>query len=118
MDLESYPESVQTITRHARKLLREWLPGAKESVDESARMFAYAYAPGYKGMVCTLILSKTGIKLGIVRGATFPDPHNLLRGVGKVHRHVPMKALDDLRQPGVRELVAAASAACKAQLTV
>ena len=118
MDLESYPENVQTLTRQARKLLREWLPGAKETVDESARMFAYGYAPGYKGMVCTLILSKTGIKLGIVRGASFPDPHHLLRGAGKVHRHVPMKAPADLRQPGVRELVSAASAACKAQLAV
>ena len=116
MDLDSYPESVQTLARDARKLLREWLPGIKETVDESARMFAYAYAPGYRGMVCTLILSKTGVKLGIVGGASFPDPHNLLRGAGKVHRHVPLKTSGDLREPGVKALVSAAATACHQRL--
>jgi hypothetical protein len=80
-------------------------------------MFAYTYGPGYRGVVCTLILSKTGVKLGIAGGASLADPHKLLRGAGKVHRHVPLKAIEDLRQPGVKELVAAASAACIERLS-
>lgn len=76
-------------------------------------MFAYSYARGYRGLVCTLILSKSEVKLGIPWGASFPDEHKLLRGAGKVHRHVPLKRIEDLQQPGIRDLVAAASAACE-----
>ena len=116
MDFRSYPDNVQTLALHARKLLREWLPDAKETEDPSARMFAYAYGPGYRGVICTLILSKAGIKLGIVGGASFVDRHKLLRGEGKVHRHVPLKTVEDLQQQGVKELVAAASTACNQRL--
>ena len=44
-------------------------PKAQESIDESAKLFGFSYGPGYKGLVCTLIMSRTGVKLGIVRGA-------------------------------------------------
>jgi len=116
MDLTVYPENVQTLARSSRTLVRQWLPHAKEGEDSAARLFAYSYGPGYKGVICTLILSKTGVKLGIAGGASLPDPHKLLRGEGKVHRHVPLKAIEDLQQPGVKELVAAASAACHERL--
>jgi len=116
MDLRSYPDNVQLLVRHARQVVREWLPEAQETEDPSARMFAYAYAPGYRGVICTLILSKSGVKLGIVGGASFVDRHHLLRGEGKLHRHVPLKAIEDLQQPGVKELVGAASAACHQRL--
>jgi hypothetical protein len=79
-------------------------------------MFVYAYGPGYRGIACTLILSKSGLKLGLPWGVSLPDSHNLLRGGGKVHRHVPLKAVGDLQQPGLRELVGAASRACKERL--
>jgi hypothetical protein len=66
--------------------------------------------------VCTLILSKTGIKLGLVGGATLPDPHRLLSGSGKVHRQMQLSTPADLRQAGVKALVLAASVACRARL--
>jgi len=116
VDLTAYPEKVQTLAREARKLVRAWLPRVKEGEDQAAHMFAYSYGPGYKGVVCTLMLSKTGVKLGIAFGASLPDRHKLLRGEGKVHRHVPLKTIEDLQQPGVRELVAAASDACEQRL--
>ena len=108
--------AVETLAREARSVLREWLPEAEETKDEAARMFAYTYGAGYRGVVCTLLLSKSGVKIGIPWGASFPDGHKLLRGEGKVHRHVPLKVVEDLQQPGVKEMVAAASAACKQRL--
>ena len=116
MDFNAYPKPVRALTQHAREALRGWLPEAKETQDPSAKLFAYVYGPGYRGVVCTLILSRSGVKLGIAGGASFADPHKLLRGAGKVHRHIPLKAEADLRQPGVREMVAAASAACLERL--
>ncbi len=48
----------------------------------------YNYCRGYKGTVATLILSKTGVKIGVPYGASLPDAMHLLAGAGKVHRHV------------------------------
>ena len=45
------------------------LPGVDETVDRPARMLAYGYGPGYAGMICTLIPSQKGVKLGLYRGA-------------------------------------------------
>jgi len=114
--LRSYPEDVQRLVCEAMKTLREWLPNTGEGVDASARMVAYRYGPGYKGMVCTLILSKSGIKLGLVGGAALADPCGLLAGTGKVHRHVQLRTVRDLQQAGLRQLVLGASAACRKRL--
>jgi hypothetical protein len=114
--LRSYPQDVQILVREARKTLREWLPNAGEGVDASARMVAYSYGPGYKGMVCTLLLSKSGIKLGLVGGAALADPCGLLNGTGKVHRHVQLRTVRDLQQAGLKQLVLGASTACHKRL--
>jgi hypothetical protein len=98
------------------KTVREWLPSAAESVDASDRMVAYSFGSGYKGMVCTLILSKSGVKLGLAGGAALSDPYGLLAGAGKVHRHVPLRVPQDLKQAGLKQLVLDASAACKSRL--
>jgi hypothetical protein len=114
--LRSYPEDVQTLVLQARKALGAWLPDAMESVDESARMLAYRFGPGYKGMVCTLLLSKSGVKLGLVGGAALADPRGLLGGSGKVHRHVQLRTAEDLQQAGLKQIVLGASAACRKRL--
>ena len=116
LDLRTFSPDVQTLVRHARKLLLKWLPDARETKDASARMIAYAYGPGYRGTVCTVVVSKVEIKIGIFNGSCFPDPENLMRGSGKNHRHVPIKTADDLRHPGLKLLVGAASTACKIRL--
>jgi hypothetical protein len=111
--LATYPPEVGALARAAKRLLEASLPNAEETLDESARVIGYGYGPGYKGCVCTLILSKTGVKIGIAYGATMPDPNGLLRGAGKVHRHVVLQTVADLKQPGVKALVKAALAAWK-----
>ena len=114
--LRAYPDSTRRLVEDTRRCVRRWLPDAVESVDVSARVISYGYGPGYKGMVCTLILGKTGIKLGLVGGATLSDPHGLLAGKGKVHRHVQLSKPRDLQQAGLKQLVLAASAACRLRL--
>jgi hypothetical protein len=111
--LATYPPEVGALARAAKRLLEASLPNAEETLDESAKVIGYGYGPGYKGCVCTLILSKTGVKIGIAYGATMPDPNGLLRGAGKVHRHVVLQTVADLKQPGVKALVKAALTAWK-----
>jgi hypothetical protein len=111
--LASYPADVGELARAARSLIEKMIPGAEEYLDRSAKVIGYGFGPGYKSMVCTLILSRTGVKLGIAYGASMPDPKGLLRGAGKVHRHIAFQSLADLKQPGVKALLKAALAGWK-----
>jgi len=88
-------------------------PDARKGSTSPRGWIAYSYGPGYKGLVCTLILSRKGVKLGIVRGSELPDPKQLLDGSGKVHRFVQLNAPADLKRPGVKTLVKAAHKAWK-----
>jgi len=106
-----YPAAVQETAAAARKLLKAHFPDVAETVDEAARLLAYSYGPGYKGLVCTLIMSQTGVKLGIFRGAELADPKGLMAGAGKVHRHVQLRSAGDSKKPGLRQLLKAALAA-------
>jgi hypothetical protein len=109
--LSAYPEQVQETATAARRLLKGILPGVAETVDESAKLLGYSYGPGYKGVLFTLIMSQTGVKLGIFRGSELPDPKHLMAGTGKVHRYVQLRSVDDINRPGLNQLLKAALAA-------
>src|SRR5262245_1373266 len=94
-------------------MIRSTLPDTPEIVDRKDRVIGYGFGSGYNDMICTIILSKTGVKLGIVRGAELPDPRGLLEGTGKVHRYVAFARAADVRKPGVKPLLKAAVAAWK-----
>ncbi len=111
--LASYPAEVGELAHAARRLLGEALPGAEETLDQKARVIGFGYGPGYKGCVCTLIMSQKGVKVGIFRGSELPDPKGLMAGSGKVHRHVQLDKVADLKQPGLKPLIKAALAAWK-----
>ena len=111
MFLSAYPEQVRATASAARHLLKGMAPGISETVDESAKLLGYRYGPGYKGVLFTLIMSKTGVKLGIFRGSELPDPKQLMAGAGKVHRHVQLRTVDDVKRPGLQQLLKAAVAA-------
>jgi hypothetical protein len=111
--IERYKPEIQTLAREARSFVQGLLPGAEEVMDTAGPFAFYGYGPGCRDVVCTLMISKTGVKIGLVHGSTLADPRRLLRGEGKVHRHVPLETPSDLRQPGLKALVRAAHAACR-----
>lgn len=118
MDALLAPRSrdVRAVAEAARRLIRRLLPDAEEVVDGSAPVVAYTRGAGYAGIVCTLILSADGVKLGLFRGSELPDPYGLLEGHGKLHRHIGLRSPADLRRPGVRALIKAADAAARARV--
>ena len=111
--LRSYPSDVQLLAGKARRLLMKLLPDAEETVDSTEPVLSYGYGPGYRGMVCTLILSKSGVKLGLVRGAELADANRLLEGTGKKHKYIQLSKSSDLDRPGIKQLVKAAHQAWK-----
>jgi hypothetical protein len=115
--LAPYPPDVQSLARAARAFMMEVLPKVKETVDPTGPYITYAYESGYKDVVSYITVSKQGVKLGVARGTSLPDPKKLLQGSGKANRHVVIKTLDDLETPGLRQLVRAALAAWKRERT-
>jgi hypothetical protein len=106
--LAKYPDDVQKLALQTRRLILQLVRQAVESVDTSAPVVGYGYGPGYKDTICTMILSKSGVKLGLVGGAALPDPEKLMEGSGKVHRYVQLKQAADLKRRGLKPLLRAA----------
>ena len=113
--LNNYPPEVQRAALAARGRILAAAPGLDETVDAKSRVIGYGFGPGYAGQVCTIILSKTGVKLGLVGGATLPDPEHLLAGSGKIHRYVMAASEADLENPAVTALIKSAVAAWKSR---
>ncbi|HKP36014.1 MAG TPA: DUF1801 domain-containing protein [Pyrinomonadaceae bacterium] len=103
--LSAYPDTVQETARAARKFILETVPQALEMVDAPARVIGYGQSANYKDLICTIILSKSGVKLGIVGGAALPDPNGLMEGAGKKHRYVVLDTAADLKRPGLKQLI-------------
>lgn len=113
-----YPPIVSGLATSLRRIIRSAVRDAAETLDEPGRVVGYSVGSGYSGLVCTIIPSKTGVKLGIVRGAELPDPRQLLEGTGKRHRYVQFTQPSDLDRAGIEELLEAARAAANRKRSV
>jgi hypothetical protein len=113
--LSTYAIAVQEIAHPARAVLLKAIPDCAEELDAKAKVIGYGYGPGYSDTVCVLLLSKTGVKLGLPEGASLPDPEHLLDGAGRRHRHVRLTSPQLIKSPPVRALIAAALGAYRAR---
>ena len=79
-----------------RELMRECAPNAQEVISYGI--------PAYKGKKVLAVISPTkkDITFAFSRGAEFEDKHDLLRGVGKVSKHVKIKDLKDVNRNALR----------------
>ena len=111
--LLKYDKSVSSLGLQLREFLLAQLEGCIEMPDQAANIIGYGYGTGYIDLVCTIIPSKKGIKLGFNRGSELPDPGKLLTGSGKVHRYVEIKSETDIRSTAIKELIREAVKAWK-----
>jgi len=110
-----YPPEVQAVALELRRTVRSALPRAAEMLDRASRVVGYGFGTGYADLICVIIPSKKGVKLGMARGAELPDPAGLLEGAGKRHLYVALAEVAEARQPGLKHLLGAALAAWKAR---
>ncbi len=111
--LSKYREDIASLGWLLRDLLLAKLPGITELPDVSSGIIAFTYGKGYKDIVCAILPSKKGIKLGFYRGSELPDPAGLLTGSGKVHRYVEIKSAQMLENPLLDDLISEAYLAWK-----
>lgn len=103
--LSNFDDTIFANVMQLRQFILSTLPAVTEQLDIPARMIAYCYGQKYAELVCTIIPSKNGLKLGFNRGVDLPDPGNLLEGSGKISRYVVIKRKADITSPALKQLL-------------
>lgn len=103
--LHGLPPAIRELALQTREFLLMHLPGCTELPDKPAKLIGYGFGTGYKDTICTLLISKSGVKIGFYRGAFLDDPDKLLEGTGKVHKYVAIKQADAINEQ-LRNLLA------------
>jgi len=114
--LSAYDEQVMTNAMKLRELLLKKLPGIIEEIDLPARMIGYSYGRKYTELICVIIPSKKGLKLGFNRGTELPDPDHLLEGTGKISRYVVIKEKPQISSVALKNLIGSALTAYKKRI--
>jgi hypothetical protein len=102
--VDTKPAELRDVAEKLRKLMKKTVTSAKESVNSWK-------IPTYEcnGPMCFFMVGKYHVTLGFLRGTSLPDPAGLLEGTGKNLRHVKLRTAEDLQEPAVRKLIAAAA---------
>ena len=89
----------RAIVARLRALMAEWAPGAREELTYGILAWRN------KRILAVVSPTKKDITLAFSRGAELVDRHGLLRGVGKVSKHVKIKSVDGIPQDALRDYV-------------
>ena len=116
--LSKYDETIYTRALKLREIVLKNLPDVIEQLDIPAKMIAYCYGQKYVEMVCIIIPSKKGLKLGFYKGTELPDPDGLLEGTGKISRYVVIDSDKDVKSAALKKLILAGYAAYKERMKV
>lgn len=82
----------QGIVKFIRQVMSEMAPEAKEGISYGI--------PAWKGkrMIAVISPTKKDITFAFSRGAELKDKYKLLRGVGKVSKHLKFKTEEDVKK--------------------
>jgi hypothetical protein len=96
---------MRKVVKALRSLVKKILPSTRITVNPWGIPTFEAEAP-----FCLYMVSKNHVTFGFHNGAALSDPGGLLEGTGKNIRHVKLRNLEDLKRPGLRELILDAKA--------
>ncbi len=82
----------QGIVELIRQLMRELAPGAQEFLSYGVPMYKV------KRVFAVISPTRKDITLAFSRGAEFEDKYSLLKGVGKVEKHLKFKSVDEVKK--------------------
>jgi hypothetical protein len=103
-----YTPEMRLLALKVRALVLDLLPDVQEQIDAPAKIIGYGFGPKYQDTICVIMPAKGWVSLGLYRATELPDPDGLLQGTGKIHRHVKLKAEQDVDSPALRALLHAA----------
>jgi hypothetical protein len=93
------------LANQLRALVKKLIPGVRQYVNPWRLPTFASHGPlGY------FMIGKSHITFGLYRATSLVDPEDLLEGTGKNLRHVKIRTVEDLRRPGLSQLIRAAAA--------
>jgi hypothetical protein len=110
--LAPFAPDVREVALAARDLVRSLVPDAVEELDAKDRLLGYSFIPGtYRGLIVAIAPQRSYVNLMFSKGVELLplDAKGLLQGTGKVARHVRLRSREDLAEPELRRLIAAAA---------
>jgi hypothetical protein len=105
--LGRYKPEIAALARAAMEKVRAHLPGAVEMVYDKANALVVGFGPTEKPSeaVFSVVVFPRWVLLYFLQGSVLPDPHGLLKGAGKVGRHIRLTDAAPLEDPAVEELI-------------
>ena len=95
---------LQRVVRELSTLVKETVPTSKQTVNAWGVPTFEAKNP-----FCFYMVGKNHVTFGFHFGTSLQDPERLLEGTGKNIRHVKLRALEDVKRKGLKEMVEAAA---------
>ena len=103
--LADYKPEVRELALKVRELVRSILPEAHESVHTSYKTIIYGTGPRMSDEICYIAPLSSSVNLGFNYGTHLPDPNGLLKGTGKLLRHIKFESPEEIATPGITELL-------------
>jgi len=108
--IDKFGPQHQAVIRAVRKALRKRLPTANELVWDNYNFFVIGYSPTERpsDSFFSIAAAANGVGLAFYRGATLPDPHQVLLGSGRQNRFVRLESAKTLERLEIVALMNAA----------
>jgi len=105
--LKPYDEKVQTICLYIRRLAKELLPETEEILFEGWKNFSYGTGESRatKDLIIYIAPFKDSVNLGFYHGTNLADKKKLLKGTGKLLRHLKLRSIKDYEIKEIKELI-------------
>jgi len=110
--LRRFPPEVGTVARGVLRKLEQRLPGATRFVYNKSNALVVGFGPSDRpsDAVLSIAVYRRWVNLYFLDGAAIEDTGGLLQGSGTRVRFLRLQAADDIDAPGVRALLARATA--------
>jgi hypothetical protein len=105
--LKNYDPKVQEVSYRLRDIVKEVMPDVNEFLFEGWKNIGYGIGENKSGkdMICYIAPFKDSVNLGFYRGAILNDEKNLLRGTGKLLRHIKIKELKQINDIDLKNIL-------------
>jgi hypothetical protein len=116
--LSAYPAAVAELFLSIRAVVLASAPTANEIIVDaySAVATGYTFTERFKEAFCHIAAYSTYVNLGFNRGTELDDPRHILKGTGKLTRHIRIAKMEDLHAPHIQRFLDAAIAKAQAHV--
>ena len=103
--LADYKPEIRDLALKIREQVRSILPEANEYVNSAHKTIIYGTSARMSDEICYIAPLSSSVNLGFTYGTKLPDPNGMLKGTGKLLRHIKFESPEDVNAPGLKSLL-------------